>query len=292
MRTGRSCGRFRRSEREVLREFHTPWKRMCIVFPTLSTESSVDSVDGPVQDVETMFALALALTLAAPGPRLDPQHLPRLPATGFARQLDHAVALETLAGRPLGRLAGFTLAEPRGTHGLLLARGRARYSLDLFGRRIRQVFPMGLPTPAGCRFADASTRTQLFLCGHTMKTRTNGRTRILVKSPGRAGHWEWAEFSRDGSRVLAEWSAECEIPVAYELAVASPRLNPVGADTLAQAPEAVPLGWLAGMPVIHLRRAACGSGAETPGIYLFRGDRAARLLLRVPRFATYAMWGG
>src|ERR671937_473328 len=171
MRTGRSCGRFRRSEREVLREFHTPWKRMCIVFPTLSTESSVDCVDGPVQDVETMFALALALTLAAPGPRLDPQHLPRLPATGFARQLDHAVAPETLA-------------------------------------------------------------------------------------------------------------------------VASPRLNPVGADTLAQAPEAVPLGWLAGMPVIHLRRAACGSGAETPGIYLFRGDRAARLLLRVPRFATYAMWGG
>jgi hypothetical protein len=239
-----------------------------------------------------MFELALALTLVAPGPRLDPQHLPKLPPVGFARQLHDGVALQTTRGQPLGRLAGFSLAEPRGTHGLLLARGRARYSLDLFRRRIRRVSPMNVAAPRACRLADASTTTQLFLCGHTMKTRRRGQTRTLVGAPGRVGHWEWAEFSRDGSRVLAEWSAECEIPVAYELSVARPRLNPVGADTLAQAPEAVPLGWLGGMSVIHLRRAACGSGAKTPGIYLFRGDRAVRLVLRAPRFATYAMWGG
>jgi hypothetical protein len=124
-----------------------------------------------------------------------------------------------------------------------------------------------------------------------MKTRTDGHMRTLVKNPGRVGHWEWAELSGDG-RVLAEWSAECEIPVAYELSLARPRLDPVGADTIARAPEAVPLGWLGGMSVIHLRRAACGAGAAAPGIYLFRGDRAARLLLRVRGFPSYAMWGG
>lgn len=252
----------------------------------------MDSVDDAVHDVERMFAFALALTLAVPGPTLDPQHLPKLPAAGFARELANGVALETTRGRPLGRLAGFSLAEPRGTHGLLLARGRARYSLDLFQRRIRPVVPMNVAAPRGCRFVDASSTAQLFVCGSTMKTRMGGRTRTLVRNPGRVGHWEWAEFSRDGRRVLAEWSAECEIPVAYELGVAQPRLRPVGADTLAQAPEAVPLGWLGGMSVVHLRRAACGSGAETPGIYLFRDGRAVRLLLRVPRFTSYAMWGG
>ena len=239
-----------------------------------------------------MLAFALAFTIAATGPALDPQHLPRLPRVGFAQQFDGGVVLRTTRGRPLGRLHGFRLAEPRGTHGLLLARGRARYALDLFGRRIRPVFPMQSSTLAGCRFADSSARAQLFLCRHAMKVRTNDRPRILVKSPGRVGHWEWAEFSRDGRRVLAEWSAECETPVAYVFAVARPRLKPIGAATLARAPEAVPLGWLGGLPVIHLRRAVCGSGADVPGIYVFRGDRAVRLLVRAPRFGTYAMWGG
>ena len=54
----------------------------------------------------------------------------------------------------------------------------------------------------------------------------------------------------------------------------------------------MPLGWLRGMSVIPLQRAACGAGAEAPGIYLFRGDRAVRRLVSVPRVASYAMWGG
>lgn len=252
----------------------------------------MDGVQSGLHDVETMLALALALTFALAGPRLDPQHLPRLPAAGFARQLDDGVALLTTDGRPLGRIAGFRLADPRGTHSLLLARGRVRYSLDVHRRRIRRAVPINPDAPRGCRFADATATRQLFLCGHTMKTRTHGQTRTLVGPPGMVGHWEWAEFSRDRTRVLAEWSAECEIPVAYDVAVARPRLEPVGARTPAQAPEAVPLGWLGRMSVIHLRRAACGTGVRAPGIYLFRHDRAVRLLLPAPRFASYAMWGG
>ena len=109
-------------------------------------------------------------------------------------------------------------------------RAAARTTLGLHARRAaRHARPAARP------------RSSAVLAGRTIETRTRGDTRVLVRSPGRVGHWEWAELSRDGSRVLAEWSAECEVPVAYEPSVARPRLSPIGADTLARRPR--PCRW-------------------------------------------------
>jgi hypothetical protein len=242
--------------------------------------------------VETVLALAAAALVAAPVPMLNPGHLPRLPLRGLARQVGAAVELESLRGRVIGRLNGYQLAGPRRPHVVFLAHGRARYTVDLLERRVRPATSLPAQVPAGCRFGDESANARLFLCGGSLKTRGVRGTRTLVGAPTRVGHWEWGEFSPDGRHVLAEWSAECEIPVAYDLDVAKPRLTPLGARSVASAPEVVPLGWLGNRsPVVHVLRGGCGGGARTPGVYVFGGPKP-QLLVRSGGGAPYAMWGG
>jgi hypothetical protein len=296
MRAGRSCGRFGRSERELLREFHTPWKRMCIVFPTLSTEGALDCVDWPVQDVETMFALVLALALAAPGPQLDPQHLPVLPSRGLVRQQRVGVALETLHGAALGRLGGFHLASRVGTHGALLKDGRRRlFVIDLVQRRVRQVFSMGIHAPAGCHFADATTSAQLFVCGRTIKAVASGRTRTVARAPSREGGlWQWAEYAHPrGAAILAQWLGQCESPTAFS--IVGGKLTPYGGRTFRDAPESFALGWLPGQrAVVYFTAGICGRGYSGPGVYAIPLRGQPQLLQRVLRTSPQllAMWGG
>src|SRR6266536_2045183 len=57
---------------------------------------------GTIVDVTLALAvLAGAATLTAAAP-LDPQHLPPLPARGFARETKAGVELQTMRGRSLG----------------------------------------------------------------------------------------------------------------------------------------------------------------------------------------------
>jgi hypothetical protein len=94
----------------------------------------------------------------------------------------------------------------------------------------------------------------------------------------------WAERSPSGDAVLAQWSAECEVPVAYLIAVGRMR---------AYAPDSVALGWLPnGEAVIHFPNGPCGGSTHVRGIYAVPRAGPPRLLLRTARFASYAMWGG
>jgi hypothetical protein len=241
--------------------------------------------------------LAAAAALAGP-PALDREHLPRMPPRGLARETPAGVQLQTLRGRPLGLLPGLDLAPDRTVSHSLVMRSRAGrlFTLDLYERRVRRFFegPSSVPT---CRLTDARLKRELFVCGSTVRTVTYGppgsrpELRVVARAPGKVGHWVWAGFAPRGPALLAQWSAECEVPVAF--LVVDLVLRPYGGATMSDAPESTALGWLPnGNAIIHFPKGACGRSHRRPGIYSVPPRGAASMLLATPRNALYAMWGG
>ena len=80
------------------------------------------------------------------------------------------------------------------------------------------------------------------ICGNRFVR--DGKTLAIGKPRGaKIGHWAKAFLSPDGKTFLAQWSAECEVPVAY--LIADGRLRPYGKESVA-------LGWLpSGEALIH-----------------------------------------
>ena len=243
--------------------------------------------------------LAAAAVLSVPPPTLNPQRLPQLPGRGFALETRAGVELQTMRGRPLGVLAGLDLAPDKATsHGLLMRDRRGRlYVLDLGSRRVRRVFEKPQAVH-GCRLTDARLQVALLVCGHTVKTALFGaagaktKLRVVARPPGRVGHWVWAVFAPRGNAFLAQWSAECEVPVAF-LAVHN-TLRPYGGRTIRDAPASVALGWLPGGEAVISFPAGggCGSAFRIPGVYAVPRTGKAGLLLATRPGASYWMWGG
>ncbi|OLD99622.1 MAG: hypothetical protein AUG91_06340 [Actinobacteria bacterium 13_1_20CM_4_69_9] len=208
---------------------------------------------------------ALALVLAAALTSLPP-----LPQRGLALETKAGVELQSLDGPPLATLRGLDLAPDQAlAHKAVFRDGRGRLFV-LAGGRLRRA-----PLRRGCRATDV----QLTVCPRAIR----GAAGVLARAPQAVGHWVWAERSPSGNAVLAQWSAECEVPVAY--LIAKGKLRAYGAETVA-------LGWLpTGEAVVHFRPLGCvGSGRR--GIYAVPRKGKPRLLLRTARFAQYLMWGG
>jgi len=245
-----------------------------------------------------LAVLAAAAALTAPPPTLDREHLAQLPARGLALETRAGVELQTMRGRPLGVLEGLNLAPDKAvSHGLLMRSRRGRLlTLDLYERRVRR-FVEGPSAVPSCRLTDARIRRELFVCGATVRTvlygppGTRPTLRVLARAPGEVGHWVWAAFAPRGNAFLAQWSAECEVPVAF--LVAGGVMRPYGGGTMNEAPESMALGWLPnGNAVIHFPSGACGRAFRRPGIYSVPSGGKPRLLLSTPRDALYSMWGG
>jgi hypothetical protein len=247
--------------------------------------------------VALLGVFAAAAALAAP-PALDPAHLPQLPVRGLALETLAGVELRTMRGRPLGLLEGLDLAPDKAVSQRLLMRSRRGrlFTLDLYERRVRRFFegPSSVPT---CRLTDARIRRELFVCGTTVRTVLYGppgskpTLRVLARAPGKVGHWVWAAFAPQGAAFFAQWSAECEVPVAFR--VAGGVMRPYGGGTINEAPESMALGWLPnGNAVIHFPKGACGRAFRRPGIYSVPSGGKPTLLLGTPRYALYSMWGG
>src|SRR5207302_2723075 len=148
--------------------------------------------------------------------------------------------------------------------------------VTFFGRRSARVLDLltGRSTsiPAGCRAATRREARWFILCGYpfgpgssTVRVRSaSGATRPLLgpaETGARpAGWWTAAFVSGDGSRLLLQWSGECEIPVAFVARASGGRAHPVtGEPGLRDAPESVALGWSAdGRAVVELSKGACG----------------------------------
>ena len=88
------------------------------------------------------------------------------------------------------------------------------------------------------------------------------------------GHWHWAALSPDGHTLLAQWSAECEIPQAYFLRVSGGRARGIGpVDRLGSRPSSVALGWTTdGRAIVEFPELACGGSDPGPGVYLVSLD--------------------
>lgn len=89
---------------------------------------------------------------------------------------------------------------------------------------------------------------------------------------GKAGHWAWAAVSPDEKTLLAQWSGECEVPLAFLVDLANGIPTPVtGESDWAQSPMSVVFGWTTdGRAIVFLPQGGgCGGGASPPGVYLY-----------------------
>lgn len=102
------------------------------------------------------------------------------------------------------------------------------------------------------------------------------------------GHWRSLHVSPDGRTLLATWSAECEIPVAYLLSVEGGKLRPVAGKL-----ESVGLGWSRdGQARVKLPGAGCGHRTSKPGIYLVDPETRVRKLEEGPLKGPMPLQGG
>ena len=196
-----------------------------------------------------------------------------LPETGIALQpLDGPLQLLSLEGDVLGTAPSLVAVNgPR----LVAWPGQV------------EAEPIGAAeVPSGCTSAEAGGGLRVAVCGPSGElpqrielVDSAGQATVLVDGLPRAGtseplvgHWRWATPSPDGRWVLAQWSAECEVPIAFIADVATGALRTVtgeaGADWVG-APTSTGLGWLPdGRAAVWVRDSACGAGASAPGVHL------------------------
>jgi hypothetical protein len=206
--------------------------------------------------------------------------LPGLPEQGVAVERRGAVELHGFFhGRLLARLPGFHIYHPTAQpSNLVLQRGGVFYALGTFGRELR-------PLPSR-RAADRWVGPQ----------DESGVDLPIPQAAGKpmVGHWRYStNDSRYYGRVMAQWSGECEVPIAFFFDGDEGELVPVtGEPDPADAPESFALGWnVRGQAVVFLPEGACGGSADPPGVYLFRKAGEGRLLVRTGRLAAARMWG-
>jgi hypothetical protein len=152
-----------------------------------------------------------------------------------------------------------------------------------------------------CQAVGRTPKGMLRLCfkpghgdGHGQFIVVSGRTAraVSVAPPGptptaadagRAGHWAWAALSPDRTTILAQWSAECEVPIAFVVDATGGSPRPVtGEGNWGKSPDSVALGWTSdGRAIVFLPKGpACGSGTPRPGIYLYIAPGAGGLLIQ------------
>jgi hypothetical protein len=209
------------------------------------------------------LALAVITAALAVGP---------LPERGFALETKEGVQLQSLRGRPLTTLRGLDLAPDQAFARQAVLRDRRGRLFALTAGGLRRA-----SLRRGCRVTDV----HLTVCPHTIA----GASRVLARAPNKVGHWVWAERAPSGAAILAQWSGECEVPVAY--VVSHGKLHPFGGESVA-------LGWLpTGEAVIQFPNGPCAFGwSPVRGIYAAASTTKLRLLVRTKRFAQYLMWGG
>jgi hypothetical protein len=101
------------------------------------------------------------------------------------------------------------------------------------------------------------------------------------------GHWDWAALSPDGETLLAQWSAECEVPIAFFVPArgGKPRVVSVQ-DDWTTSPTSIALGWTTDGRAIVLFPEAnpCGLVGR-PGLYLVASDGTHTRIRKLDRFA-------
>jgi hypothetical protein len=116
-----------------------------------------------------------------------------------------------------------------------------------------------------------------------------GRWRVIAYEPKgamvarmAAGWWRDAWLSPDGSMLLAQWSGECEVPVAFFVpAGGGPMRAVTGHRDVRNAPQSEALGWMPdGRARVRLPDGVCSAGTHPPGIYAIDPNGGEPTLLK------------
>jgi hypothetical protein len=126
----------------------------------------------------------------------------------------------------------------------------------------------------GCNGIAADLSIRYAICGGHRFVH-NGKP-LSIDDPlgANVGHWAKAFLSPDGKTFLAQWSAECEVPIAFfvDAGGGGPRVVTGEANWL-DAPESVADGWTGdGRAIVELPHGACGGSASQPGVYFISLD--------------------
>jgi hypothetical protein len=238
--------------------------------PEGTTDSDQDQVGS-----ETASIAASGSIVAEPV-GADDVHLGDLPKAGVVVGSSEAVVLLDLDGTILATLHGYEGGGNLGAPGVWLKRGPRYFELDVVHGllmhvgedRARDVMydegpEPSLPPPAGAMGPDGDV----------------------------AGQWRYALESSSGA-TLAQWSGECEVPMAYWIDEEGAERLVTGGSDISMAPESLGLGWTAnGRAVVFLPEGACGSAATSPGIYLYSSPGASRLVYRTRDWLFADSWG-
>lgn len=203
--------------------------------------------------------------------------LPWLPPQGVVVERNGGVVFIGLDGRVLAKIHGLRLANPTETPGaILFRRGGGRwFVLDVAGSALRPI-----ERARADRLHEAD--------GHAIHLPTPPGMMVNGEP---AGHWRFALLAPDGNRVLAQWSGECEVPLAYIATLQSGAPVPVTGDT-SELPESFALGWTRGdRALVVLPDGACGPGVRQPGVYAFDAPGSASMITTVPSTGLARMWG-
>ncbi len=174
--------------------------------------------------------------------------------------------------------------------------GRA---LDLRTRRIVRV-------PRACDVAGGARPHWLLLCRkpgyvsqtpRTIEELVAGRRHVIARPPGKSpapnvapvGHWAGIRLSPDGRSLLAQWSAECETPVAFLVSRGTGRVRRLGGE----ADESIGLAWTTdGRALVFFPTGVCGGTFRRgAGVYAVGGEKS-RLVVATAAQRRVAMWGG
>lgn len=84
------------------------------------------------------------------------------------------------------------------------------------------------------------------------------------------GHWDWAAVSPEGTWLLAQWTAECEVPIAFLVPAAGGKARPAARDRQGPATSKA-LGWTGdGRAIVEFPGLSCGSTSQRVGTYVLR----------------------
>jgi hypothetical protein len=140
----------------------------------------------------------------------------------------------------------------------------------------------------GCRVGARGGGVTFELCGYPYVKRqpstivgadADGRRTLvgpaLRGAHGPAGYWAAVALAPGGKTLLAQWSGECEVPLAYAVDVGRRRLSLLSRDAAGRPVEGVALGWNRTTALVAMSASPCAESTPRPGIYAFSGGRAA-----------------
>jgi hypothetical protein len=137
----------------------------------------------------------------------------------------------------------------------------------------------------GCNGIAADLTIHYAICGGHRFTR-DGRRIPIGNPPGaKIGHWAKAFLSPDLKTFLAEWSAECEVPLSFFVPARGGVPQPVaGGKKLSDVPVSSADGWTAdGRAIVEFPNAACGTSIRRPGVYFISLTGRRQLVAPLPR---------